>query len=313
MDFKPPVDSPALQCNPNAPTEFDLLMKEYGLVLKEELQQASATRDAETIKTYTASQVVCVERKVNEKYARAVKEYNFLSNCVGVYTGQDLLGLGSTVTLASGKYGSVKTSFDAAVTAIKTAKQKVNLVKTLADKLEDAIADSCNSEELKLIRQQLAKGGNNKDTIENAAREIAQYAEKGANQADDVAQAAVKVAGINAFINVENLTALITTATADGGKLIADIEANVKDAQKKYDESRKPLGEALVNLSKAFTQKNVAFVVKDAVADTSKFVEDKNCNLGGCKKLDEISEEAESAYDSGNCGSPNETPEQEAS
>ena len=39
----------------------------------------------------------------------------------------------------------------------------------------------------------------------------------------------------------------------------------------------------------------------DAVAAVSKFVEEKNCEHG-CKKLDEISEEAEGAYDSNNCG-----------
>jgi len=310
-DFKPPVDTPFLQCSPQSPSQFDLLMKDYGLLLKDELQQTSANLEAEVIKTNTASQVVCVERKVNDKYARAVKEYNFLSNCVTVYTGQDLLGLTSTVTAASTKYAGIKTSFDAAVSAIKTAKQKVGLVNTLAGKLKDAVADSCNSEELKLIRENLSKGGPGKKSIEDAAQEFVNYAEKIVNQADDVAQAAVKVAGINAFVNVDNLVSLIATAKTDGGKLIADVEANVKDSQKKYDDSRTPLGDALKDLSKASTFKNTAWVVKDAVADAAKFVEEKNCNQGGCKKLDDISEEAESAFDSGNCGSPNDTPEQE--
>ncbi|QHS63684.1 hypothetical protein [Chitinophaga agri] len=311
-DYKPPVETPVVQCVPPSPSQFDLLMKDYGLLLKDELQQKSASLEAEVIKTSTASQVVCVERKINEKFARAVKEYNFLSNCVTVYTGQDLEGLTSTVTLAQGKYTSVKTSFDAAVAAIKAAKQKAGLVHTLAGKLRDAVADSCNSEELKLIRENLSKGGPGKKNLEDSVQEFVSYAEKIVNQADDVAQAAVKVAGINAFVNVENLVALIGTAKADGTAFITDVDNNVKNAQKKYDDSRKPLGEALKELSKASTLKNVAWVVKDAVGDASKFVEDKNCNGGGCKKLDDISEQAEHAFDCNNCDPVNEQPDSEA-
>ncbi|ACU62687.1 hypothetical protein [Chitinophaga pinensis] len=305
-DFKPPVETPAVQCAPPSPSQFDLLMKDYGVVLKTEQQQKSAAFEAEVIKTNTASQVVCVERKVNEKYARAVKEYNFLSNCVTVYTGQDLEGLTATVLLAQAKYTGIKTSFDAAVTAIKTAKQKAGLVNTLAGKLKDAVADSCNSEELKLIRENLSKGGPGKKNIEDSVQEFVAYAEKINNQADDVVQAAVKVAGINAFVNVDNLSVLIATAKTDGTGLITDVENNVKGSQKKYDDSRKPLGDALKDLSKASTLKNVAWVVKDAVADAAKFVEDKNCNGGGCKKLDDISEQAEHAFDCNNCDEPAE-------
>lgn len=310
-DYKPPVDNPVVQCAPPSPSQFDLLMKDYGVILKEELQQKSANLEAEVIKTSTASQVVCVERKVNDKYARAVKEYNFLSNCVTVYAGQDLEGLTVGVAQAQLKYTGVKTSFDLAVAAIKTAKQKAGLVNTLSGKLKDAVADSCNSEELKLIRENLSKGGPGKKSIEDSVQEFVAYAEKIVNQADDVAQAAVKVAAINAFVNIDNLTSLIATAKADGTALITDVESNVKASQKKYDDSRKPLGDALKDLSKASSFKNTAWGVKDAVADAAKFVEDKNCNGGGCKKLDEISEEAENAFDSSNCGSPNE-PEYEA-
>lgn len=300
-DFKPPVETPVVQCAPPSPSQFDLLMKDYGVVLKTEQQQKSAALEAEVIKTNTASQVVCVERKVNEKFARAVKEYNFLSNCVTVYTGQDLEGLTSTVALAQAKYTGVKTSFDAAVAAIKAAKQKAGLVNTLAGKLKDAVADSCNSEELKLIRENLSKGGPGKKNIEDSVQEFVAYAEKINNQADDVVQAAVKVAGINAFVNVDNLAALIATAKTDGTNLITDVETNVKGSQKKYDDSRKPLGDALKELSKASTLKNIAWVVKDAVADAARFVEEKNCNGGGCKKLDDISEQAEHAFDCNNC------------
>jgi hypothetical protein len=311
-DNKPPVEQPAVQCVPPSPSQFDLLMKEYGVTLKEELQQRSANVEAEVILTNTASQVVCVERKINEKLARSVKEYNFLSNCVTVYTAQDLEGLTETVAQAQTKYTAVKTAFDAAILAIKTSKQKVGSVNTWAGKLRDAVADSCNSEELKLIRENLSKGGPGKKNIEDSVQEFVAYAEKIVNQADDVAQAAVKVAGINAFVNIDNLTALIATAKTDGGKLIADVTANVTQSQKKYDESRGPLGEALKGLSRASTSKNKAWVLKDAVAATSEFVEDKNCNGGGCQKLEEISEEAESAFGSENCGNPNDPHESEA-
>jgi len=296
-------------CAPATPSQFDLLMKEYGLVLKEELQQASASLEAQLIISGTASQVACVERKINDKYARAVSEYNLLSNCITVYTGQDLDGINSTVTTQLiPKRNEVKTSFNDAINLIKTAKQKVGLVSTWALKLKDAVADSCNSEELKSIRENLSKGGSGLKNLEDSVLEFVSYADKIVNQADDVAQGAVKVAGINAFLNIDNLATLIAATKTDGLKLITDVEANVKDAQKKYDDSRTPLGAALKGLSSAVTEKNKAWNFKEAVTSVSKFVEDKDCQFD-CKKLDEISEEAEHAFDSNNCdaeGTPDE-------
>jgi hypothetical protein len=302
-DYKPPVvETPVVPCSPETPSQFDLLMKDYGNILKDELQQSSASLEAQVIKANTASQVVCVERKISEKYARSVSEYNFLSNCITVYTGQDLDGINDTITkVVVPKSKEVKTAFDDAVAKIKAAKQKLGLVSTLSVKLKDAVADSCNSEELKAIRENLSKGGQGKKNLEDSVLEFVSLSDQIVNQVDDVAQAAVKVAGINGFINVDNLAALVVATKTDGVKLITDVETNVKDAQKKYDDSRKPLGEALKGLSAAVTEKNKAWNLKDAVAAVSKFVEEKNCEHG-CKKLDEISEEAEGAYDSNNCG-----------
>jgi hypothetical protein len=292
---------PSYDCVPPTPSQFDLLMKDYGVTLQTEIQQTSSDLEAQVIKAGTATQVVGVERKVNEKYARAVSEYNFLSNCITVYTGQDLEGINDTVTkVLLPKSKDIKTSYDAAIAAIKVAKTKVGLVSTLAVKLKDAVADSCNSEELKLIRENLKKGSDKKN-IEDSVLEFVKYAEKIVNQADDVAQAAVKVAAINSFINIDSLASLVTTVKADGAKLIADVETNVKDSQKKYDDSRKPLGDALKALSTAVTDMNKAWKLKASVVAVNKFVEDKDCSKG-CETLDQISEDAEGAYDSSNCG-----------
>lgn len=302
-DNNPQAEVQAVSCVPPSPSQFDLVLKDYGAVLKEESKKASADLDMQITRANTANEAACIERDINEKFARSVKEYNFLSNCVTVYTAQDLEGLTDTFTnVLKPKSNNAKTAFDTAVAAIKTVKQKVAQVSNLAVKLKDAVADSCNSEELKLIRECLSKGGPNKKNLEDSVQEFVNYAEQIVNQADDAAQAAVKVAGINAFINVDNLSALITAAKTDGGKLIADVDTNVKDSQKKYDDSRKPLGEALKALSTVSTEKNRAWNYKDAVAGVTKFVEEKNCNGNGCKKLDEISEEAENAYNSSNCG-----------
>lgn len=303
-DNNPQVESPVVTCAPPSPSQFDLVLKDYGNVLKDEAKKAASELETQVTKADTASKALCIERKINEKFSRSIKEYNFLSNCITVYTAQDLEGLTDTFTnVLKPKSTNAKAAFDTAVTSIKTVKQKVAQVSNLAVKLKDAVADSCNSEELKLIRECLSKGGANKKNLEDSVQEFVAYADQIVNQADDAAQAAVKVAGINAFINVDNLATLITGTKADGAKLIADVEANVKDSQKKYDDSRKPLGEALKGLSTASTDKNKAWNYKDAVAGVTKFVDEKNCNGGGCKKLDEISEEAENAYNSSNCGS----------
>jgi hypothetical protein len=199
------------------------------------------------------------------------------------------------------KRNEVKSSFDAAIGLIKAAKTKVGLVNTWAGKLKDAVADSCNSEELKSIRENLSKSGHGHKNLEDSVQEFVAFADKIVTQIDDVAQAAVKVAGINAFLNIDNLAALIATSKVDGLKLITDVEANVKSSQKKYDDSRVPLADALKGLSAAVIEKGKAWDYKEAVTSISKFVEEKNCGNSDCKKLDEISEEAEHAFDSSNC------------
>ncbi|HVI44771.1 MAG TPA: hypothetical protein VM802_07870 [Chitinophaga sp.] len=299
---KTPNETPQQPCVPGSPSQFELLLKAYGITLADEKQRATADLSLQNTKTETADYALCIERKVNDKYARAVKEYNFLSNCITVYSSQDLDGLTDTVGKVIGqKNKDVKTSLDAAVAAIKAAKGKIGLMDDLAVQLKDAVADSCNSEELKQIRECLAKGGAGKKNIEDSVAEFVTYADQIVDQVDDVAQAAVKVSGINAFINIDSLIALVATAKADGGKLATDVEANVKDSQKKYDDSRKPLGDALKGLSTASTEKYKAANYEDAVIAVSGFVEHVECH--DCRSLDEIAEEAEDTFNSEHCGS----------
>ncbi|MCW3464563.1 hypothetical protein [Chitinophaga nivalis] len=305
-DYTPPVDRPCV-CTPTSPSQFDVLLKEYEGILATELQAGQAEYQARSTQADTASNAVCIERKINDKYNQAVKQYNFLSNCITVYSGQDLEELTKTITgKVKPKKGDVKAAFDKAVAAIKAAKQKIGQAATLSVKLKEAVADSCNSEELKQIRECLQKGHVDKSSpenrnLENSVQEFVQYGYHINDQIDNVAQAAVKVAGINSFVNVDSFEGLAITAKLAGTSLINDVEANVKDSLKKYDDSRKDLGDALKKLSTAMVNKYETANLIEAVEEVTAFVKEKNCH-NDCHALDDIAEEAEATYDCSHCG-----------
>lgn len=301
-------DIPAVvDCAPEKPSQYDLVLKQYADTLDITIQGADASLKTKSIEAATKSESVCTERKGSEKLYRALKEYYFLSNCISVYAGQDIEGLQVTVAEDVTKYTAMKKSFDDAVAAIKIAKQKIGQVNTLACKLKDAVPDSCNSEEKKLIKECLGKGPNKQKGLEESVAEIVAHANHINNKIDDVAQSAVKVAGINGFINISSLVALATAVKTTGTAFIGNVEANVKSLQTDYEASRVSLGDALKLLSTATTEKYKAWSVKEGLNATGTFVKENNCT-GDCGSLDDLSAQAEDSFNSSHCDDdePNE-------
>ncbi|WP_298740432.1 hypothetical protein [uncultured Chitinophaga sp.] len=285
-------------CSPEKPSQYDLVLKQYGNSLKESLKNASDILITKATDASTKSAAVCTDRRISDKLSAALKEYNFLSICIGAYASKDLELLQTVVAEDVARYEALNTAYTAAVNAIKAAKQKIAKVNTLACKLKDAVPDSCNSEELKQIKECLSKNGNKgqqQDSLEESVHKIVHQAHHITNQVDDLSESAVKVAGINAFINIASLTPAAALIKEKGTAFITDVDANLKALQTQYDSARQTQADALKALSTATTDKYKAWIVKDGLAATAEFVKDNDCDHD-CRSLDEIAKEAEQSF-----------------
>jgi hypothetical protein len=299
-----------IHCSPEKPSQYDLVLKQYGDALKESLKNASDLLITKATDASTKSSAVCTDRKISDKLSAALKEYNFLSICIGAYASKDLELLQTVVAEDVARYEALNTAYTAAVNAIKAAKQKIAKVNTLACKLKDAVPDSCNSEELKQIKECLNKNNNTgkgqqqPDSLEESVHKIVHQAHHITNQVDDLSESAVKVAGINAFINIASLTPAAALIKEKGTAFITDVDANLKALQTQYDTARQTQVDALKALSTATVDKYKAWIVKDGLAFTAEFVKDNDCDHD-CRSLDEIAKEAEQSFNRC-CGSDEE-------
>ncbi|RAJ06506.1 hypothetical protein LX64_01633 [Chitinophaga skermanii] len=293
-DIKP-AEKPKAKCNPPANSQFEQLKKAYADKVKVEIQSAQSSHDSLAKKLEQADDTACNERKITRAFIKAVDEYSFLNNCIAVSTSKDVVGiadlLSKTIVV---KGGEMTSRYGKAVDAIKNAKKKVNNVNLYSEQLDDAIADSSNSEELKVIREILKKTG--APIIEDASAAFVTSVDGIVNQADDVAQSAVKVAGINEFINIDSLTQLSKTITEDATKFVSDVDKKLKDVQKKLEDSRKVLSTALVSLSTANSTKDTATDYLEAVNKIGTYLKDLNCDNVSCKDLDQIAKDAEASF-----------------
>jgi hypothetical protein len=293
-------------CNPDKPSQYDLVLKQYGTGLNVQLKEAADSLAAKTTDAGTKSGLVCTDRKITDKLAGALKEYNFLSICIGAYAGKDLELLQTIVQEDVARYDALNTAYSAAVSSIRTAKQKIAKVNTLASKLKDAVPDSCNSEELKQIKECLSKGNNKQQhkSFEESVHEIVGQVHRITNQVDDLSESAVKVAGINAFINIASLVPAATNIKDKGTAFINNVNAGLTSLQTQHDAARLVLVEALKQLSTATADRYKAWIRKDSLAATADFVKDNDCDHD-CRSLDEIAKEAEQSF-SHCCGNDEE-------
>lgn len=286
-------------CSPEKPSQFDLVLKNYGEGLTVLLKDAADTLATKTTEAGTRSGVVCTDRKITDKLAGALKEYSFLSICIGAYASKDLELLPTIVQEDVNRYEALKTSYSTAVAAIKTAKQKIARVNDLANKLKNAVPDSCNSEELKQIKECLQKSGNKHPKgLEESVNDIVRHAHHLTNLVDDLSESAVKVAGINAFINIGSLSTAANNIKEKGNAFIANVNNSITTLQASHDASRTTLTEDLKLLSTATADRYKAWIRKDSLAATAAFVKDTDCDHD-CRSLDDIAKEAEQSFN--NC------------
>lgn len=188
---------------------------------------------------------------------KAVKEYTQFSNNVSNSVGQDVLEVDTKIGEAIKGSASVKTKMDAAIDAIKAAKDKMALVDSKACKLSDALKESCNADQLRILC--------GIPDFNDLAEEIINKSDEAHDTADDASEAAVKVSAALAFANVESLKDYGTSLKDKGAAFQSDVSGNLDFNNEKLDEAQEEVTASLIVLSTAECAKYESYLGCDGL------------------------------------------------
>ncbi len=284
-------------CSPPSPTQFDQAFTEFGNTLAPILKAAATTQTNLSKFADTKRDTVCASRNISRYIYKGIKEYTLFNTCITISTTKDAEELVNTTKETIDKNNKLGTAYKAAVDSIKAAKQKIDQqVKNLTDKLNADVPNSCNSEEVKQIKASLGNGGNKK-TLEASIAELTTYALKITESVDDVSESAVKVAGINAFINVQSLGDASAIIKTGADSFVKDVDANIKSLQGDYEAAKKDLADSQKLFTTATLQKYKAIASKQALDWVKKLVENPECHkCGDSNELNELAQKAAQSF-----------------
>jgi phage gp36-like protein len=293
---KPPAPQ-ALACTPPSPSVFQQTLAEYGKTLTSLLSAAASKQTEKTKIVETSKDTVCAARLVSRYTNKVIKEYTQFNNCISMASTKDAEELVNTAKEITAMNDVLGKTFTKAVDAIKAAKEKIGQVKTLADKLRADTDNSCNSEEMKQIRAAIS-ASSNKTPIVQTSTELVAYALKVTNSIDDVCESAVKVAGINAFINTQSLTSAATLIKTNADGFSMDIDGKLKSLQADYEKTKKDLVDAQKAVGAANILKYKAIAAKQGLDWVKKLIDNPECDkCGDDKKLDQLANDAAASFD----------------
>lgn len=214
------------------------------------------------IKLATSEQTVaCIEymgkmNGQNYKLCQLLKskniheEYFGIKNCITTVFSKQAGLIDENVDALLTKTEALVAALDSSLNAIKVAKTKLWDVRESACKLDAARNDSCNSEQLSSMSKIPELKG-----IANGKRGIARFqalvdnivteANNLYDAVDDTFEKGVKVAGIQAYMNIGSLKEFSSTLKTDAETFDADAEANIKYCMEQMSATQKAYSEGL--------------------------------------------------------------------
>lgn len=246
---------------------------------KEELDKKMKKCDSDLSVKNTEKETACSNYEFALTYLNqakdAVSEYEKISNCTTTIMNQDVTEIDNKISNTIALSGQVKTDLDAAIEAVRDAKSKIAVVDSLACKLTDALGQSCNSEEMKVLKK--IQG------FEETVRKLIQKANQANNAVDDAHEVAIKVSATQAFTNVESLKDFGTNLKTKGAAFHANVLENLTFNHTKYEEATTGLNDSLVGTSTAEFAMNAQSLCCTGLSELNNDTFDKD--------MDTISEE----------------------
>lgn len=299
-------DPPAPQedkkpCSPPGDTQYKKAKEAYLKTIDDKIKELEIKRFTKKVIADSKSVIACNVRKSVTALRDTSKEYNFLENCIVLYQTKDLDIL-SKVTKKDihDKSEAFKTSFAEMVKILKATKIQLGAVNDLARKLGDALNESCNSEEVKHLRQCFTKN-NWKPDLDQSVKDIVRLAQRVNDQVDDLSESSVETAGINGFINVGSLEIFIDDIKRTGDAFTTNVKNTVQNLQKESQNAVKTLTTTLEELSTSIQEKYTARTDKEVWEETRRVVGQDFPDE--CKNvIKELVEEAARCFEDNNPG-----------
>ena len=208
---------------------------------------------------------------------RTHQEYGMFCNSISTIMSQSAVEINTNITNLKTLNGDLSKKMTTAIEAIKNAKDKLATVDTLACALGEGIKDSCNSQQVKIIREGLKSqnGSGDQDALKTCVDDVIACADETHDMGDNTFEAAVKVSGINAFTNLDSLTEFGTSAETKITAFHEDVVANMTYAAGKISTVQEELKTTLTELTQSqFLTFNTISTVKGLEA-TKDFAQKK--------------------------------------
>lgn len=208
---------------------------------------------------------------------RTHQEYSMFCNNVSAMISQRAVEVNGNIGSLKNMNGELSTKLSAAIEAIKNAKSKLAAADAAALALGEGIKDACNSQQVKIIREDLKKqaGASKKDLLKTCVDDIIQCSDRTHDLADDTFEMAVKISGINAFTNIDSLAEFGTTTEANINAFHADVATNIEYAMGQVATIQDQLKATLTDLTTAEYQTFKTGLNLTALKDTKEFAKDK--------------------------------------
>lgn len=257
-------------------SQTDGCFKDYHeKVLKKEIEGAESTKKVkETVfaQKYTVKNFrTCTLLRAQA----ACDEYTNIKNCITTILGQSAVEIQANID-AYITYGKdTETALTAAFKAIKGAKSKLAAVNDAACRLENCIKDSCNSEQLRILKdgfdELIVKGKTEKTFIEHI-NEIQSKVDMANDTGLGAFEIGVKVAGIQKFTNIKSLKGFGNNLQEGIDLLVGDVAENVTYSKGKKEKAQEELTTALQELTTAKFKKFNATLKLKSLKESEKYV-----------------------------------------
>jgi hypothetical protein len=195
-------------------------------------------------------------------------EYTNIDYTVATFGQHGAELVGQTVDTIGKKYADLLKAYEEAYKALFDHEKRMTEVEQAARNLEDCIHDQRNSEQRKIIDERLHQ--DNKD-FKELIRHLVEVANSAHNLSDDANEAAVKLAGIQSYINVEGFKPWSVSLADRLKEFKTDIDNNVKRAGEEHKAAQDTFAGSLKDVSKSENQWDAAKIKVRGLQTTKDF------------------------------------------
>ncbi len=230
-------------------------------------------------------------KSLYEIVSKTQHEYNQFNRNVALQLVQEKDDLTAYIGSYQTLYTELTTGLQETCLTIKEINKKMIAVKNEANQLEQAVKDTCNQQDANDLDTKLKldlKLGTKTANFSEAVKNLHNQADYSLQDTVEIFNAAVKVAGITALLNLDGLSASFAEVGTNVDSLAADVTENIKTNAESAAKQATDYETAIKDLQKAKDEKKQKSTHFGAFSDIIKFIENKDGKQRKKGKADRI-------------------------